>query len=413
MSQIFDLTAAGPILKNRYESKPVQTGFFQQRAFLSDVPKDETIGGGPFQIDIKYAAMSTRAATVPTALANGSPDQYKAFSVPNGLYNDYAVVQLSLAAVDQAQGDENAMVKLLTEAFDGAYDTAYESMSLQLFGNGGGARGQLSNAAFATAVATLVNAADAVKFWPGQVLQASPDDGTGGGGVRAGSLTVAGVDYQGGTVTMTGNLSAGIAAIAQNDYFFMTGDYNTGFVGMAGWNPYVAPTATLFFGVNRTANIVGLSGWRVTGNGAAYEDTLTDLAARVCSISVGKPNFKVYVNPIDWAQIAKTQNSKVIYDRASVKGFSMPELSFEALKFMTPAGPADIIADVGQPIGFGQLVDLNFLSLKSNGKICRPSSNWANLQWLPSYTDDLIQTRLVSRAFLACRRPASMGVCKF
>jgi hypothetical protein len=410
MSQVFDFTAAGPILKQRYESKKVQTGFFEDRPFLADVPKNETMGGSAFQVAIKYAPMSTRAFTVPNALANGSPDQYKAFNVTN-TYNDYAVVQLSGPAIDQTQGDENAMIKLLTEAFDGAYDAAYESQSLQLYGNGGAARGQLSNSAFATTVATLVSAGDAVKFWAGQVIQSSIDDGTGGNNTKAGTLTVAGVDYQGGTVTMTGNLSAGIASIAQNDFFFMFGDYGAGFVGLAGWNPVTAPSATLFFGVNRTANLVGLSGWRVVGGGAAYEDSTTDLVARMCSIGV-KPN-RMYVNPIDWANWAKTQNSKVIYDRGQVPSVSTPELMFESLKMMTPKGPMDILADVGVQQGQGRVMQLDQLELMSNGKICRPSNNWANLMWLPSYTDDIYQTRLVSRSFLAVYRPCALGVVSF
>ncbi|HEX7140044.1 MAG TPA: hypothetical protein VF219_19490, partial [Vicinamibacterales bacterium] len=237
------------------------------------------------------------------------------------------------------------------------------------------------------------------------------DDGTGGAGVKAGNLVVAGVDYQGGTVTFTSNLSTGIATIAQNDRLFMAGDYAAYYNGLAAWNPLVAPSATLFLGVNRTQNIVGLSGWRLVGNGGAYEDTIVDLVARMCSIGV-KPN-RIYMNPIDWAHWAKTQNSKVIYDRASVPAFSEPELMFEALKFMTPKGPADVIADVHCPQGQARILDLNEIKLMSNGKICRPSNNWANLMWLPSYTDDLFQTRLVSRSFLAVLRPCALGVVQF
>lgn len=413
MGQIFDFTAAGPILKQRYETDEVERGFFVDRPFLSDVPKSEDMTGAAFQIAVKFATMSTRAPTVPGALANGSPDQYVAFNVQN-IYNDYGVVQLSGPAIDQTSSDEGAMIRLLTEAFDGGYDAAYESMANQLMGNGGGSRGQVNNTSFNSQTLTLVLVGDAVKFWAGQIIQASSDDGSNGAsnaGTRAGSLTVQGVDYQGGTVTMTGNLSTGIPAIAQNDYLFMNGDYGAGFLGIGAWNPYTAPTSALFLGVDRTKNLVGLSGWRVTGGGAAYEDSTTDLVARMCSIGA-KPN-RMYVNPIDWGQWAKTQNSKVIYDRGPVSSFSTPELMFEGLKMMTPKGPMDIIADVNIPQGYGRVMDLRKMKLKSNGKICRPSNNWANLMWLPNYTDDTFQTRLVSRAFLAVNDPKSLGVVKF
>ena len=414
MSQIFDFTAAGPILKQRYESKPVERGFFADRPFLADVPKNETLGGSAFQVAIKYAPMSTRAPTVPGALANGSPDQYAAFNVTN-IYNDFAVVQLSGAAIDQTQGDENAMIKLLTEAFDGAYDTAYESQSRQLWGNGGGSRGQIpaSGQTLSSATLTLTNVGDAVNFWGGQVIQAAPDDGSTPTTVRAGTLTVKGVDYQAGTVTFTVGLSVGISAIAASDFLFMSGDYGAGYVGLGGWNPATAPGSTLFFGVDRTKNIVGLSGWRVNGYGAGYEDTLTEMVARMCSIGALKGKKRCYMNPIDWAQFAKTQNSKVIYDRGSVASVSTPEVMFEALKMMTPKGPMDIVADVHCPQGVGRVIGIDNVELLSNGKICRPSNNWANLMWLPSYLDDIYQTRLVSRSFLQCRAPYELGVATF
>src|SRR5262249_42946895 len=152
--------------------------------------------GGFFQINVKSAHMSTRGYTVPTALANGAPDQYVAYNVPN-LYSDYAVCQLSRPAIDGAKTSEDATIKVLTEALDGTYAAAYESQAIQLMGNGGGMRGQVANTNLATTVCTLTNVGDAVKFWQGQSIQVSVanDDGAGGLGVAVtaplpGALTV-------------------------------------------------------------------------------------------------------------------------------------------------------------------------------------------------------------------------------
>jgi hypothetical protein len=65
------------------------------------------------------------------------------------------------------------------------------------------------------------------------------------------------------------------------------------------------------------------------------------------------------------------------------------------------------------PQGQGKFLQIDQLKLMSNGKICRPSNNWANLMWLPSYTDDIYQTRLVTRAFLAVTRPCALGTVTF
>lgn len=409
MSQVLDFNAASNILKQRYESKPVVTAFIRDHAALADVPKDETLGGDAFNIAIKYAVMSTRGVTVPIALANGSPDQYGKFNVPN-TYSDFAVMQVAGAALDAAQGaGENAMVKLATETLDGGFLAAYDSQANALFGNGGGARGQISSSSFAQTTITLADPQSALKFWAGQVLQASADDGTGGNGVRSGTVTLAGVDPIAGTLTATGNWSTGISAIAQNDYLFMYGDYNAVFTGLAGWlpPPGTTITSTAFFGQDRTKNTVGLAGWRYAGNGAAYEDTIAQLVAMVCQYG-GKPD-RCYVSPLDFVQIAKQQSSKVIFDRASAPAFADPSISFESLTFITPKGKMQIVADAYCPTGHFYVLQLDTWKLYSNGKICRPVNNWIGQMWLPSPTDDIVQARLVTRSFLGCQSPGYNG----
>jgi len=425
MSQVFDYQAATPILKVRYETDEVLNGFFEDFPLLADLEKDETSDGGFFQINVKTARMSTRNATVPGALANGSPDQYFKFLIPT-LYNDYAVAQLSGPAVDNASSNEGSTIKILTEAMDSAYGTAYESQALQVMNGGGGMRGQIANTAYNTAVATLTNVGDAVKFWAGMVLQVSVanDDGAGGLGVAvtapvAGTLTVAGVDYQGGTVTMTTNLNS-VPLLVTNSGLFAINDYGTGFPGLGAWNPITAPTATVdpmlnYIGsngsLNRTQNLVGLAGWRFNGKGASYVSTLTTALARMNSIGA-KPD-RIYVNPIDWAQMANTQNNLVFIDKSKTPSMNTPELSFESLTIMSSKGPVKIMGDITIPQGYARIVELKHLTLRSNGKICRPANNWIGKIWMPSFTDDIIQARLVSRSFLVCREPKSLGVVQF
>ena len=427
MSQVFDYQASGPILKQRYETDEVLNGFFEDFPLLADLEKDETSDGGFFQINVKSARMSTRNATVPGALANGAPDQYFKFNIPT-LYNDYAVAQLSGPAIDNASSSEGATIKLLTEAMDGAYGTAYESQALQVMNGGGGMRGQIANTSYATNVITLTNQGDAVKFWTGMVLQASVanDDGAGGLGVTvtaplAGTLVVTGVDYQGGTVTVQGNIATGIPLAVTNSGLFAINDYATGFPGLGAWNPITAPTATVdpmlnYIGGNtvvggRTSNLVGLSGWRFNGKGAAYVSTLTIALARMNSIGA-KPD-RIYMNPIDWAQMANTQNNLVFIDKSKTPSANTPELSFESLTIMSSKGAVKIMGDITIPQGYARIVELRHLTLRSNGKICRPANNWIGKIWLPSFTDDIVQARLVSRSFLVCREPKSLAVVQF
>jgi hypothetical protein len=416
MSQVFDFQAATPILKQRYETAEVCNGFADDYPFLADIEKDEGSDGLAFAIAVKLSYMSTRNRTVPGALANGGPDQYAQFNVQN-LYSDYAVAQLSGPAIDAASSNEGAMVKVLTEAMDGAWDSGYESQARQLQSNGGGMRGQVNNTTYTGNVINLTNVGDALGFWPTQVLQVSVanDDGAGGLGVAAttplpGTLTVTGVDYQAGTVTTAQNLNS-IVGLVQYSGLFPIGDYGTGFPGLGAWNPITAPTSTKFLGVDRTQNIVGLSGWRFQGGGAAYENTLTNAFARMCSIGVKMD--RCYLNPIDWAQFANTQTNKVIIDKAKTPAMNTPELSFESLTMMSPKGPVKIMADITIPQGYARICELKHLTLRSNGKLVRPANNWIGNLWLPSFTDDIYQARLVTRSFLVCREPKSLAVVQF
>lgn len=409
MGQVLDFNASSNFLKQRYESKPVQTMFVKDHPFLANVPKDETMGGEAWNIAIKYAVMSTRATTVPTALANGAPDQYGKFNITN-MYNDYAVMQLSGQAIDAAIGSENAMVKLLSETLDGGFLGAYDSAANSICGNGGGARGQIAaTSTVNTTVITLADPSQTLKFQAGQVIQVSVDDGTGGAGVRTGQVTLSAVDQIAGTLTASGNWNSGISAIAAGDFLFMTGDYAALYVGFPGWIPApgTSVTSTPFFGQDRTKNRVGLAGWNFAGGGAGYEDTITQLCAMINQYG-GKPDY-IYVNPLDWAQMAKQQSSKVRFDRATSKGFNDPSLSWESLEFVHAKGKAAILGETYVPVGHFFVLTNSSWKLYSNGKICRPSNNWIGQMWLPSYTDDNFQSRLVTRSFLGCQSPGYNG----
>lgn len=420
--QIYDFQEAGPILKQKYELKEVEDAFLQDHTLLADVDKEEDASGAAFQIAVKSAYTSTRNITVPGALSNGSPDQYVAFNVLN-IYNDFVLALLNGQAIDAVQEDEGGMIDVLSESIDGAKESGYESQAQWLHSNGGGMRGQVSNSSFATSVCTLTNVGDAVKFWQGQVIQASAanDDGAGGLGVAAttplpGTLTVYGVDYQAGTVTFTTNMSTGIPAIAQNSGLFMVNDYGAGFLGLAAWNPVTAPATvanggSLFLNVDRGRNTVGLAGWRFTGGGSPYENTITKALARMASFRAQPSDG--YMNPIDWAQFANTQSAKVIINKGTTPAVNNPELSFETLTVMGPKGAVRIKSDVNVAQGTMRLVNHKSLCLKSNGKLVRPSRNWIGTMWLPSFTDDVFQARFVTRSFLVSRRPMDLGIITF
>ncbi len=105
-----------------------------------------------------------------------------------------------------------------------------------------GIRGRVDPSSnLATATITLERAADARLFSAGDKIVASASDGT-TGVVRAGSVTLTGVNLATGVLTASGNWSAGIAAIAASDHLFKFGEFGTA-PGGDGWTGSVVRLA--------------------------------------------------------------------------------------------------------------------------------------------------------------------------
>src|SRR5581483_9521973 len=98
---------------------------------------------------------------------------------------------------------------------------------------------------------------------------ASADDGTGGGGLRSAgaTVTITGLNRSTGTLTASGNWTAGIAAVAAGDYLFPQGDYNNVMPGALGGWLTTPGGGDSFYGVNRNADVTRLAGLIQTGAG--------------------------------------------------------------------------------------------------------------------------------------------------
>jgi hypothetical protein len=174
------------------------------------------------------------------------------------------------------------------------------------------------------------------------VLQASTANG--GGAVKAGSLTVVAVNRDSGVVTMSGNLSAGIATIAQNDFVFAKGDYDAKVKGLQAWLPPTAPTSgDNFFSVDRSADVTRLAGIRFDGSAMPIEEALISAASRVAREG-GKPTH-CFMNYSDYADLEKALGSKVQY----IDLKATADVGFRGILINGPRGPIKVMlyASVG------------------------------------------------------------------
>lgn len=399
----FDINAATPILKNRYTDKKIQTLAFKS-ALLAIMPKDTSQGGQQYVGAIRSAIGSTASHTDTTAYAAGSSSIYNQWLCPWAY--GFASANVSGSAIDQSKGDPNALVDAMVSEFDGAFIDLGQMLGSDLFGNGGGAFGQISSGSnVATHTITLTDISKIFNFVVGQIVQSSADDGTGGAGVRVGTGTLTGVDIILGTLTLGANWNVSITGCTASDYLFQSGNYNGAFAGLQGWCPDAnnrANLATSFNGVVRSADPIRLAGGYYQGKGAPKNETLMKACALAQRMN-GRPDYCV-VNPMDYADIEMNLTGKVSYQ--TVEAFENAQVSFDAIRLATPYGMVTLLMDIFCPLGNFWLLELDTWLLPSCGEVPRVAGEGVDgLQWLRSATSENYQMRAKYIASTYCSAP--------
>lgn len=355
-----DTTALAAVLKQQYTQSKVNLLTYADNPFYAMIKKRTDFLGSNKVIAVRNAVNQSRSAQF--SVANATPGQgvYNKFTITR--VKDYAVAEITGEAIEASAKDAGALLAGLKSEIDGAIYVCMRSLATAMFRNGGGARGQISaTSTVGTPTITLANVTDITNFEVNMTLQVSVADGT-SGAVRAGTVLVTGVDRDLGTITCSGNWTAGIAAAAAGDFIFQNGDFGLMLSGLSAWVPSVAPGATPFFGLDRSSDVTRLAGIRYTaGAGGAIEETLIETAARLAREG-SKPDV-AFLNPLDYSNLVKALGAKVIYDRAM--SVDMPDIGFEAVKLMGPKGAIKVIADLNCPKGSGYMLQSNTWALET------------------------------------------------
>jgi hypothetical protein len=209
-----------------------------------------------------------------------------------------------------------------------------------LFRDGTGTIGRISSGStVASLVITLAEPRDVVNFEVGMIVGASSAIGS---GARTGTATITAINRNTGTLSVSGsNWSTQITSLAALDYLYQSGDLNAKIAGLDAWVPLADPASTAFFGVDRTADIVRLSGTRRNVVGAPIEEALVDINALVCQEG-GSPDY-AWMNFINYAALEKQLGSKVQYQVAKD---SEGIISFDGVKVQGMKGPMTVLPDL-------------------------------------------------------------------
>lgn len=411
MSNVFDITALQSIGKQRYTPKKVQTLAIKS-ALLGLMPKNTNGGGLSWQGAVRNATTTSRSASDVIAFGTtGSASSYKKFSCPWAF--DYCAGNISGTAIDLATGSENTLYDAAIGELDGALITLGISAGSALFGNGGGAIGQISaGSSVGTATITLANISQILNFQVGMLLNASVDDGTGGGGTRnaGATVTITNVNTATGQLTASGNWTAGIAAVAAGDFLFQNGDYNAKIIGLSGWLPATSPSSTAFNGIDRSVDPERLGGVRYAGLGAPKTESLIQLAALISRFN-GKPDYAV-MNPLDFVDVAKELAVKQMYVPKTAMSFGDAQISFEGFQLAAPTGMVTCLQDPFCPQGTAYELQMDTWELVSVGALPK-FADFDKAKWLRQPAADTYQARALYRATTYCSAPGYNGVVTF
>jgi hypothetical protein len=401
---LLDTTALQAVLKQKYTQRRFNLLCYKKNPFYALIPKITDFGGKNKVIALRNGVPQGRGTNIAAAQANKTATIYTAFTVTRN--SDYATASITGEAVKAAKGDENTLIEGLTKEIDGTIHVCMRSLAIAMFRNGGGQRGQIASGQTGATV-TLSTLTDITNFEPNMILRVSSDDGSPAApaGLRAGQVTVTGVDRDLGTITVTPNWNVGIGAVAANDFIFQGNasgsDYGGMIKGLAGWVPATAPTSTdNFFGVPRNSDATRLAGIRFNGSGGPIEESFIEAAARVVREG-GSPDH-TFMNPLDWSNLVKALGSKVLYERSAP--LDEPDIGFKAVMLDGPEGPIKILADLNCPKGTAYMLQLDTWHLESLGEAPMILDFDGNTI-LRSATSDDYEVRVGYYAQMTCEAP--------
>lgn len=347
MSSASDLTSVAYIYKKTY-AVGLGDAALREHPLLNNATKIGAFTGESFRYSVKYGNPQGVGGTLPKAQANAQSSkglQFEAFR-----FTKYGVVTLKGEAIAASEGNNGSLIDLVTNETEAILSEMVDSLAFDLYrgatSGGTGIRGQRKSAS--TNIITLVVADDARNFKVGMTVGASPN--LDASSPRTGTTTIAGVDEDLGSVTLTS--AAAISGFADNDYLYRDGDPGTCVEGWEACTPLTAPApAESFRSKDRSVDARRLAGSRLSDTTNTIEENGGTVAIRINQAG-GKAN-QYYLNPQNFWQVARRANAKVVYEGAG----GNVDYGFETMMLHTPAGTMKVFSDPDCPTNRGRLVN--------------------------------------------------------
>jgi len=397
-----DMTSFDAALKQHYTDDMVMNLVYKDNPLLALMPKYESFGGKNLPIPLLYGNPQGRSATFATAQSVGASSYSKIDDFVLTRVKDYAIATIDNETLEASKGNANAFMEAATTEIDGAINALTRSLAIAMYRDGSGAIGQVSAepAEAATTVITLKEANDVTNFEVG--MQVVIWSATSGGSQRTtdgsdNTWLITNIDRSAGTITLDDAYTSS-GTIAANDYIFVDGDRGAKLKGLDAWVPSSAPSATSFFGVDRSVDTIRLGGNRYDGSALPIEEALIEGAARAAREGAKIDHY--FVNYETYAELQKALGAKVQY----VDLKATAEIGFRAIQINGPRGPINVVPDQNCQSDVAWGLQLNTWKLYSLGKAVRVIDT-DGLQMLRQASSDGVEVRYGFYGQLGCRAP--------
>jgi hypothetical protein len=401
------LTTWSNMLKARYTKEKVENLTQADRPLLAMLRKDTEQQGSSLEVPLLHVNPQGIAGSgIATAQTSATNMVAKKFSMTCGDY--FGSVYIGDKVIKASRGNPGAFLENKVAETDGLYDQMSDDLAVYIWGNGGNTIGQRASAS--TNVITLSSPEQTLNFEEGMTIGASVGDGSNGTDApRAGTTTVASVQREAGTVTLTS--AAAITSFADNDYLFRQGDFfgNTGTVVLKGVQAFITATGVpaALWGMTRTGDPQRLAGCRVPT--ADYTAKTIDERCRILG-SYMSGRYKTpgataaFLHPEDWTTLETVMGARGIRPLQE----SNTKFGFMKIDVVMGGRVVSIYPDRYCPKGTMFALRMQNWWLSSMGELLSPMEEDGLVLLRGSNTMDY-EYRLVGYPILACNAPGYNG----
>jgi hypothetical protein len=398
-------------LKQYYTPDKIENLVYKNNPFFALVPKDEGFVGRNMPINIIYANPQGRSKTFTKAQARGAVTNSKVDAFLLTRIKDYSLVTIENEVMEASKTDRGAFMSARTMEIDGGLQNLSNSIASGLFRASSGTIGRVvaEPTVAGTTVFTLQLTGDVTDYEVDKALEIWSGESTGTQRVANGTdttLIIKAVDRTTGVITLVEPYTAA-GTIAAGDFIFNDGDRGIGISGLKDWIPSVAPTSSLFFGVDRTVDPTRLGGIRAVGGASKpIEEALIDLS-QVISREGGDQGIPDYafVSHTQFGNLQKSLSSQI--QRVNLKLDN--DIGFTGIMINGNKGPVTVLADRSCPDNLGYMLTMSswkLCSLNKAVRILQPDGMTA----LRLANADGIEVRAGCYLNLGCSAPGFNGV---